>query len=192
MSDVSQGPGWWQASDHKWYPPEAVPGSTPEPVAPAAYAPGTAFPTTTSALRSPRTRSATSSGGIGAVVLLVCGAVMIAGSIGAWFSASIFSFSQSEGGATHGGPGWISLVAGIVLIVVGLMGIVTAGNGLRLVGVLGAVCSGAGLGITVYLVDRFLSLPGSSVAHVGWGLILVLVTSIISLVASASLTLAAD
>lgn len=22
MSDVSQGPGWWQASDLKWYPPE--------------------------------------------------------------------------------------------------------------------------------------------------------------------------
>ena len=25
MSDVSQGPGWWQASDGKWYPPEATP-----------------------------------------------------------------------------------------------------------------------------------------------------------------------
>jgi hypothetical protein len=22
MSDAPQGPGWWQASDHKWYPPE--------------------------------------------------------------------------------------------------------------------------------------------------------------------------
>lgn len=22
MSDTSQGPGWWQASDDKWYPPE--------------------------------------------------------------------------------------------------------------------------------------------------------------------------
>ena len=25
MSDVSQGPGWWQASDGKWYPPTATP-----------------------------------------------------------------------------------------------------------------------------------------------------------------------
>ena len=25
MSDVSQGPGWWQASDGKWYTPEATP-----------------------------------------------------------------------------------------------------------------------------------------------------------------------
>ncbi len=34
MSDVSQGPGWWQASDQKWYPPEQHPASqasTPPP-----------------------------------------------------------------------------------------------------------------------------------------------------------------
>lgn len=30
MSDASQGPGWWQASDGKWYPPAAPP-------APGAY-----------------------------------------------------------------------------------------------------------------------------------------------------------
>ncbi|MCU1497810.1 MAG: hypothetical protein JWM47_1763 [Acidimicrobiales bacterium] len=29
MSDVSQGPGWWQAADLKWYPPEQSPGATP-------------------------------------------------------------------------------------------------------------------------------------------------------------------
>ena len=26
MSDTSQGEGWWQASDEKWYPPETRPG----------------------------------------------------------------------------------------------------------------------------------------------------------------------
>jgi len=26
MSDVSQGPGWWLASDNKWYPPESAAG----------------------------------------------------------------------------------------------------------------------------------------------------------------------
>ena len=25
MSDYSQGPGWWQASDDRWYPPESAP-----------------------------------------------------------------------------------------------------------------------------------------------------------------------
>ena len=27
MSDSSQGPGWWLASDGKWYPPESAPGA---------------------------------------------------------------------------------------------------------------------------------------------------------------------
>lgn len=29
MSDISQGPGWWQASDRKWYPPETHPQHEP-------------------------------------------------------------------------------------------------------------------------------------------------------------------
>ncbi len=54
MSDVSQGPGWWQASDGKWYPPEQAQGAaptTPPPGAAPAYgapqgygAPGMAAP----------------------------------------------------------------------------------------------------------------------------------------------------
>jgi hypothetical protein len=31
VSDYSNGPGWWQASDGKWYPPESAPASTPPP-----------------------------------------------------------------------------------------------------------------------------------------------------------------
>ncbi len=31
MSDESQGPGWWLASDGKWYPPEQAPGYQPPP-----------------------------------------------------------------------------------------------------------------------------------------------------------------
>ena len=34
MSDVSQGPGWWQAADGKWYPP--APQQPPTPPAPPA------------------------------------------------------------------------------------------------------------------------------------------------------------
>jgi TM2 domain-containing membrane protein YozV len=36
MSDVSQGEGWWEAADGKWYPPTETPGGTevtPAPVA---------------------------------------------------------------------------------------------------------------------------------------------------------------
>lgn len=32
MSDTSQGPGWWLASDGKWYPPERHPGYRPSEV----------------------------------------------------------------------------------------------------------------------------------------------------------------
>ncbi len=31
MSDVSQGPGWWLASDGKWYPPHTAPRATVAP-----------------------------------------------------------------------------------------------------------------------------------------------------------------
>ena len=34
MSDTSQGPGWWIASDGKWYPPESAQPATPPPAAP--------------------------------------------------------------------------------------------------------------------------------------------------------------
>ncbi len=37
-ADTPQGPGWWQASDGKWYPPDQVSGQQP-PVPPAPTAP---------------------------------------------------------------------------------------------------------------------------------------------------------
>ena len=36
MSDTMQGPGWWQASDGKWYAPELNPDNQPPPPVPAA------------------------------------------------------------------------------------------------------------------------------------------------------------
>ena len=44
-AETSQGPGWWQASDGKWYPPEQTPAvpATPQPT-PAAPATPTAPP----------------------------------------------------------------------------------------------------------------------------------------------------
>ena len=41
MSDAPQGPGWWQASDGKWYPPSASPAYAPPPYGlPTASTPG--------------------------------------------------------------------------------------------------------------------------------------------------------
>jgi hypothetical protein len=39
VSDFSQGPGWWQASDGKWYPPQSAPTAAPPPPPPPAYGP---------------------------------------------------------------------------------------------------------------------------------------------------------
>ena len=45
MSDSSQGPGWWQASDGKWYSPEQRPAAqAPAAQAPAAQAPAAEAP----------------------------------------------------------------------------------------------------------------------------------------------------
>jgi hypothetical protein len=49
VSDFSQGPGWWLASDGKWYSPEQTPGydfgpSAPEPGAPLVDRPPTVVP----------------------------------------------------------------------------------------------------------------------------------------------------
>jgi Domain of unknown function (DUF4190) len=46
MSDVSQGPGWWQASDRKWYPPDAVPGTALPPPPPPQNPVGDIHPST--------------------------------------------------------------------------------------------------------------------------------------------------
>lgn len=40
MSDAPQGPGWWQASDGKWYPPEQAPAASTPPPTPGQVPPG--------------------------------------------------------------------------------------------------------------------------------------------------------
>jgi hypothetical protein len=43
MSNAPQGPGWWQASDGNWYPPQQSAGYTPPPPPPSWSAPA-AYP----------------------------------------------------------------------------------------------------------------------------------------------------
>ncbi len=40
MSNAPQGPGWWQASDGNWYPPEQHPSYTPPPTTAPSAPPG--------------------------------------------------------------------------------------------------------------------------------------------------------
>ena len=53
MSDASQGPGWWLASDGKWYPPETWTGPPLPTAMPTAMPAGSPLPQTTGALAGP-------------------------------------------------------------------------------------------------------------------------------------------
>ncbi len=57
MSDTPQGPGWWQASDDKWYPPELAP-PPPAPPPPPPHSPGASSPRESSPGGQPRTAQA--------------------------------------------------------------------------------------------------------------------------------------
>jgi hypothetical protein len=81
MSEQSQGEGWWQASDGKWYPPQAA--ATPEPTMPIP----TASPTGPLPAGPPPTGQPPSKGGIGrgpllgiiaAVIVLLAGVLFFA------------------------------------------------------------------------------------------------------------------
>lgn len=64
MSDYSQGPGWWQASDGKWYPPQQAAPQAPTGPWGAAPPAGMAYGTPT--------YQAPSTNGL-AIAALVCG-----------------------------------------------------------------------------------------------------------------------
>lgn len=75
-------PGWWQASDLRWYPPTNAAPAAPPP-APAAPPPAPAAPAAGPAA-APATRSRTGCVLVGLLVLIVvvvggCGAVLLAG-----------------------------------------------------------------------------------------------------------------
>ncbi|MEY2431442.1 MAG: hypothetical protein QOC92_1167 [Acidimicrobiaceae bacterium] len=89
MSDTSQGPGWWQASDGKWYPPEqaptaAQPISEPTATQPAAGPPVYADPAAPAA-------AAAGGGGGAKVIAIVVALVLIAG-------GAAFALTRSSGG----------------------------------------------------------------------------------------------
>ena len=91
MSDQPQGPGWWQASDYKWYPPESVPAPTPPPPAPpvtgwgapqpsgfAAPQPGYGTPSFTPPVPARRSRTGLIVGAALLAFLLLVGGVLFA------------------------------------------------------------------------------------------------------------------
>ena len=140
MSETARGSGWWQASDGRWYPPDAAPGVPPPPEAASAgwsSPPGGSSP----GWGTPQAPGSYNSGGWGqqggtapyrvatnglAVAALVLG---IIGIPGIFVLVNIFSVlalifglvSRSQiqkSGGTQGGAGMA--MAGIVLGTIGI------------------------------------------------------------------------
>jgi len=113
MSDVSKGPGWWLASDGRWYPPHLAPA----PVAPSQFpVPGVPSPSEATSARS-RTSFHEGWGTVGLVA-----AILLA--ISPFFSWATGHVATAFGSVVVGqvdgtkdGRGVLTLLAGIALIV---------------------------------------------------------------------------
>lgn len=129
MSDVPQGPGWWQASDGKWYAPEQFPS-------PAADAPppfpqqlpqqpyGTPYPGYTAAPRTENLAIASLVCSLaGTVLLLLCG-IGIVGTIAAipFGIAARRRIAQSGGQLTGDGMALAGLIVGIAMTALAVIG----------------------------------------------------------------------
>jgi hypothetical protein len=81
MSDISRGEGWWQASDHKWYPPEQHPDfqAPTEPLAPAPEDPAPAVVTPPPAAPAKTSSRWIVAVGVLAAAALALGAVLLFG-----------------------------------------------------------------------------------------------------------------
>lgn len=171
MSDVSGGPGWWQASDQKWYPPELHPAYRPPP------------PTTSAgpAASGPPLSISWSNTRWNLIGAAVASALVFLGSFMTWATASIGFLSVSKAGTT--GDGRITLVLGIVAFV---LAIVALRGGRRGISVAGGVVALLALVVTVIDTANLARLIGRSTlvsVSIGPGLVLVLVGAAIALLA---------
>jgi hypothetical protein len=156
--------------------------------------PATSASSSWSPPRQARRERSAAVGVAGPLILALSGVVIIIGSVTAWFTLSVSILSAairtgSVSGTSHGGEGWISLIGGIFLVLVGLLMVLAEGVLQRLLGQVAAVSAGASLGISVYVVDRIAS-ANSAASGIGWGLILVLLGSVAACCATAFVSLA--
>ncbi len=129
MSDFSQGPGWWQASDGKWYPPDQAAQPAAAPWSPAPPAVGYAQPYGTPAYQAPKTNGM-------AIASLVCSLVLCGiGSIVAIVLGHIAKRQIRESGGMQQGDGlatagliigYIGLAIGLVYLVIVIVAIASS------------------------------------------------------------------
>ena len=180
-------PWAWSGSRDSTDPPPQGTGAQGQPPTALSGATAPVQAATTASKPAVRvTKKAKSSAGW-PVAFLLCAAGMIAGSRGTWATVD----GTTIAGIAHAGAGEVSLVGGVVLVAV-TVALILLGGGVgpatrRLLGQLAAAAAGAGLGIAIYVTDHIGSDFGGH-AGMGWGLILVLVSSVAALIVSIAVT----
>jgi hypothetical protein len=191
VSDAPQGPGWWQASDAKWYPPETHPGPwVREPEAPpGASLFGVGQP---SIPVPPLAGAADTHTGMSHPfewAIVIGGAILVAvGSVLPWATVQV-PFNGQLGIAGTEGDGMFTLVLAFVVILLGVVGL----NGRLGIGVSIAALVGSVLALITGIVDlthisriggESVTLFGSDQAgpSAGVGLVLVMIGAGVSIV----------
>src|ERR1700686_4345425 len=120
MSDISQGPGWWQASDGKWYPSEQHPNHWSSPPPPMSGFAGAPYPVTA---RYYPTGQAQSTSGL-AIASLVLSLIWLGGlgSVLAIVFGIVARRRIRASGGTQGGDGLA--IAGLIVGIFGLLPVV--------------------------------------------------------------------
>jgi hypothetical protein len=123
MSDVSQGPGWWLASDGRWYAPELHPAFVPPPP-PAGDPSGYTYP-------PPAAASSTNGLAIASMVLGILWIYAIGSVLALVFGYKAKRSIDQSGGRESGRGmaiagivlGWIGVVCTTLLAIVLIVGI---------------------------------------------------------------------
>ena len=122
MSDVSQGPGWWQAADGKWYPPAPQqPPAPPAPPAPPTFqapgAPPAYYPQATGPKNDGMSIAALVCGISGLATLVLCGIGIVPAILGVVFGIIGKKKVEQSGGALQGrGMALAGAICGAVAI----------------------------------------------------------------------------
>jgi hypothetical protein len=118
MSDTAPGPGWWQASDGRWYPPHQHPGYVPPPPPPSAP-PRTPSPYAWAPWLAPAALPVTSALAIASLVL----SILWLGGLGSLLAVIFGIVARSQIGTSQGRKRGAGLATvGLTIGLIGLAG----------------------------------------------------------------------
>ena len=183
MSDVSQGPGWWLASDGKWYAPELA-ATQPQAPPPVAVSSNPSQIPLTNSSTTPQGSITISAAQVPSFVAIGAGILVALGSLLSWASVSAGIINVSVAGTN--GDGKVTLVFGILAVIAVIVFIKIP----KVLWVAGAgVAFLVALGVSIYDMIHISSTSvGNSVIQanvsIGIGLWLCLIASILGVAAS--------